>query len=72
MARLTIRIKQPIEVRNVDAAIEVRLPDDELLGHLYLSRGSLDWRPANKQKVKRVSWRKFGDLMEAEGRDIVL
>jgi hypothetical protein len=33
-----MRITHPIEIRNVDAEIEVRRPDDELLGHVYLSR----------------------------------
>jgi hypothetical protein len=59
-----------MEVVNADAEIEVRGTDDELLGRLLVSRGSVDWAPANKQLRHRMSWRRFARLMEEEGRQV--
>jgi hypothetical protein len=64
MANLKLRIAQPIEVRRVDAEIEVRLANNELLGHLLISKGSLDWRPANARSPHSVRWRAFAKWME--------
>jgi hypothetical protein len=64
MANLKLRIAQPIEVRRVDAEIEVRRTNNELLGHLLISKGSLDWRPANARSVHSVRWRTFAKWME--------
>jgi len=69
MAKLKLWIEHPIELRNVDAVIEVRRPNDELLGHLKLSRGSLDWHGANRKKSQSVLWREFAEWMESEGRN---
>jgi hypothetical protein len=70
MANLKLRVSRAMEVVNADAEIEVRGTDDELLGRLLVSRGSVDWAPANKQLRHRMSWRRFARLMEEEGRQV--
>jgi hypothetical protein len=68
MANLKLRVSRAMEVVNADAEIEVRGTDGELLGRLLVSRGSVDWAPANKQLRHRMRWRRFARLMEEEGR----
>jgi hypothetical protein len=68
MAHLKLRVSRAMEVVNADAEIEVRRTDGELMGRLLLSKGSVDWAPANKQLRHRMSWRRFAQLMEEEGR----
>ncbi len=68
MANLKLRVSRAMEVVNADAEIEVRGSDGELLGRLLVSRGSVDWAPANKQLRHRMNWRRFARLMEEEGR----
>ncbi len=68
MANLKLKVSRAMEVVNADAEIEVRGTDGELLGRLLVSRGSVDWAPANKQRRYRMNWRRFARLMEDEGR----
>ena len=70
MANLKLRVTRAMEVVNADAEIEVRTTDNELLGRLLVSRGSIDWVGANKQLRHRMTWRKFAKVMETEGRRI--
>ncbi|MEA3019504.1 MAG: hypothetical protein QOI47_1028 [Actinomycetota bacterium] len=56
-------------VKNKDVEIAVR-SDDVLLGRLKLSRGSVDWYPANTVKGRRLSWERFDALMEEHGRKV--
>jgi len=66
MANLKMRVDSPIEVSRVDVEIEVRrVSDDELLGHLRISKGSLDWWPKNAKKPIRKRWGQFARLMES-------
>jgi hypothetical protein len=59
-----------MEVVNADAEIEVRRTDGELMGRLLVSKGSIDWAPANKQLPYRMSWAKFSRVMEEQGRQV--
>lgn len=68
MAHLKLRVSRAMEVVNADAEIEVRDGDGELIGRLLVSRGSVDWAPANKKLRHRMGWAKFAKLMEEEGR----
>jgi hypothetical protein len=68
MANLKLRVSRAMEVVNADAEIEVRGTDGELIGRLLVSKGSIDWAPANKQLRHRMNWRRFARLMEQEGR----
>jgi hypothetical protein len=52
-------------VGRVDIKIHVR-SDDEYLGSLQISRGTIDWVAGRSTKYGRysVSWEKFADWME--------
>lgn len=67
MANLKLRVSRAMEVVNADAEIEVRGTDGQLLGRLLVSKGSVDWAPANKQLRHRMNWRKFARIMEDHG-----
>lgn len=48
-----------------DLILEVS-DDGELVGHLYISKSSLDFLPRNKQfDTISVSWKKFVKMMES-------
>ncbi len=66
--RITSRVPSH-EVVNTDLVIEVRA-NDELLGELLASRGSIDWRPGRSQFVYRLGWEQFDDLMRAKARKV--
>lgn len=41
------------------------------LGTVLVSKGNIEWVPAgNSVNKKRLSWAKFADLMETEGKDV--
>jgi hypothetical protein len=63
---LTCRVPASIVV-NKDLVIEIR-SDDELLGNLHISRGSIDWAPANTTtRGRTLSWERFDELMRLHG-----
>jgi hypothetical protein len=70
MANLKLRVSRAMEVVNADAEIEVRRTDGDLMGRLLVSKGSIDWVPANKQLPYRMTWTKFSQLMEEHGRQV--
>ena len=55
-------------VGNKDLEIEVK-HDGAKLGTLLISRGNIEWLPANNSVNKhRLTWKKFAEMMEAEGK----
>jgi hypothetical protein len=41
------------------------------LGTLLISKGNIEWRPkGNYVNKKRLSWRKFAELIEAKGKPV--
>lgn len=59
-----VSIRQPAkQVMYNDVAFIVQ-SDGVLLGELTVSKGSIDWRPANKRKARKISWEKFAAMME--------
>lgn len=68
MAEHTIEANLPsVEILNKDAEFNI-YADKELLGTLYISRGSLAWRPSGfaLDKPFHISWERFADLMRDE------
>ena len=55
------------DILNTDATVSV-WSDDELLGELRVSRGTIDWRPAHHQAVFSMDWERFDEVMRANGR----
>ncbi len=51
-----------------DVRFEIR-SDDRKLGELLISKGNLEWVPANATfKKRRLSWERFALMMEKRGR----
>jgi hypothetical protein len=71
MARheVTLRLNQGITVENADVTLRV-WSNDENLGRLRVSKGSIDWQPVKGQMVHRLSWEKFAEMMEQHGRKV--
>jgi hypothetical protein len=61
-----LEVPQVVTVLHRDVTLRV-WEDDELLGTLRLSKGSIDWRPRAARYVRRMSWSKFDKVMEAQG-----
>jgi len=71
MAKHEIRLTFPShEVVNNDVTIKVK-SDDALLGRIEISKGSIDWWPANNSKTHyKMTWENFQMLMEQNGRQV--
>ena len=67
--RVKLKLNQGIEIENVDASFPV-WSDEEFLGRLRVSTGSVDWQPAHGQMVYRLSWEKFAEMMVDLGRKV--
>jgi hypothetical protein len=62
---ISVEINEKV-VLHKDAEIEVK-KDGKKLGTILVSKGNIEWRPANKSVTKhRLSWTKFAELMEAQ------
>jgi hypothetical protein len=61
-----LQIDQLTFLGKVDIRIHVR-SDDEYLGSLHISKGSLDWVAGRSTKYGRyrISWEKFAEMMES-------
>ncbi len=56
----------PRVVLNSDVVFHVR-SDERLLGHLQISKGAVEWRPAyHTVNVNTIGWERFAAIMEAE------
>ena len=57
-------------VQNKDIKFLI-LENNSVLGRLLISKGNIEWLPPNRQKNgKRLTWRKFAELMETEGKAV--
>ncbi len=67
------QLPHTVVVLNKDVELEVytrpsKRKPEKLYGTLKVSRGSLDWRPANAPYTRVIGWEQFAGLMEVEGR----
>jgi hypothetical protein len=66
MARHRIEVTQPPKtVLHSDVVFTV-WSDGAKLGELQVSKGTLDWKPANRRRVTSLRWERFAELMEAQ------
>lgn len=64
MAEHRVEMAQPsTQVVNADVRFDV-YADEELLGVLTVSKGTIDWRPARKHTARQLSWERFARLMD--------
>lgn len=64
---IDVKVPQEIWVENTDLEINVK-SNGRLLGRVHISRGTIDWIPANSQSRYRLKWERFGELMVDYGR----
>jgi hypothetical protein len=50
-------------VLHADVVFEVR-SDEEKLGDLHVSQGSIDWYPRNARQPTRMTWEQFDRFMQ--------
>ena len=64
MARHDVEMRIPTTkmVLHADVVFEVR-GDDEKLGELHVSQGTIDWYSRSAQIPTRMSWEKFDRVM---------
>ena len=55
------------DIQSTDVIVSV-WSDEELLGELRISRGTIDWRPSRRQTIWTMEWERFDDMMQANGR----
>lgn len=65
--RITVHPSRPLEVQAADLVVEVR-SDEDKLGELWISRGSIDWRPRSGKHAYSLGWEQFDEVMRANGR----
>ncbi|HJR45308.1 MAG TPA: hypothetical protein VJ927_06855 [Actinomycetota bacterium] len=62
-ANIEIEVRQsnkPARGRSVRA----RKSSSDLLGHLLISRGGIEWRPRAGKYHRRKTWEQFAEMME--------
>jgi hypothetical protein len=55
------------DIQGTDVTISV-WSDNELLGNLRISRGSIDWRPGHYRAAWTLEWERFDEVMREMGR----
>ena len=65
--RITVHPSKPLAVDAADLVIEVT-SDDQKLGELRVSRGSIDWAPRAHATARWLEWEEFDQLMQDHGR----
>lgn len=68
MAEHQVKFKIPwrsLGRMNVEFAVKA---DGVVLGHLYLSKGTVAWRRAEAKTAYELSWSEFAQLMERDRR----
>lgn len=64
--RITVHPSRPLEVNAADLVIEVT-SDGAKLGELWVSRGTIDWRPRNHTyPTASMSWEQFDAMMRRQ------
>jgi hypothetical protein len=64
---VSLNISQPVPIGNVDIEIAVRR-DGKAFGKVKISKGTIDWMPANKSKTAYyLDWAEFAKFMAEAG-----
>jgi hypothetical protein len=65
--QITVHPSKPLDVGSADLVIEIS-SDDQKLGELRISRGSIDWVPRQHAQARWLAWEQFDALMQEHGR----
>lgn len=60
---------QTVKNKDMDMEVVVRA-DGHVFGRVRISKGSIDWVPANSDHPRRMSWERFAEVMDERGRII--
>jgi len=65
---VTVEIpKKSIQAKDIQFGIK---SDGSMLGTLLVSKGNIEWIPANnKVRKRRLSWEGFAEMMNSQGRN---
>jgi len=67
---VSLNISQPVPIGNVDIEIAVRR-DGKAFGKVKISKGTIDWMPANKSKTAYyLDWAEFAKFMAETGHRV--
>ena len=67
---VSLNITKPVPVGNVDIEIPVRR-NGRAFGKVKISRGAIDWMPANKSRTAYyLDWGDFAKFMAEHGRPV--
>ena len=67
MPRHRIEIQQPPKVVMHSDVSFVVFSDDERLGELSISKGTIDWKPARRRRPISMTWERFAQVVENAG-----
>jgi hypothetical protein len=63
-----VRFTSPdLKLGNSDIEFLVK-NNNAMVGRLLISKGNVEWRSRNKKNGKKLSWRRFDELMQTKGR----
>ena len=60
--KVNMKIAHAVNVGNVDVEFEVR-SGSTLLGRVQVSKGGIDWTPANARNPRKATWQEFAEWM---------
>ncbi len=69
MARVKVRVPE-LRLNVQDVVFIAHTPDNEKIGELHLSNGSVDWWPRNARTKVRLRWKKFAEVMEEQNAQV--
>lgn len=55
------------ELGKADIEFKVK-KNGQMFGRLLVSKGAVVWRPRNKHRGRRLSWRRFEEIIGEHGR----
>ena len=65
--QITVHPSKALDVGSADLVIEIS-SDEQKLGELRISRGSIDWVPRHHAQARWLEWEQFDALMQEHGR----
>lgn len=64
-ANIEIEVRQsPRRIKATSTGARKR--KSELLGHLLVSKGGIEWRPRSGKKLINMRWERFAELMDEQ------
>jgi hypothetical protein len=65
-ANIEVEVRQSVKQLR-GKGVRARKSSSDLLGHLLISKGGLEWRPRGGKYHRKMNWEQFAQIMEGEG-----